>query len=184
MDGQNFQNGQTPGSTENTYSGGYQESSYQSNTYQDNNNYQSNTYQDSSNYQNNNYQSNNYQSNTYQDSNNYQSNTYQSNNYQDNTQNIYSSAYTEPAAYGEASTPGLAIASLVMGIISIVLSCCCGVGMIFAIAGIIMAISANKQVKTGIATAGLICSIVGGVFSLFGLAYFCLELIVAMAEYS
>lgn len=179
MDGQNFQNdqnnqnGQTSGSTENTYSGGYQESSYQSNTYQDGNTYQSNTYQDSS----------NYQSNTYQDSNNYQSSTYQSNNYQDNTQNVYSSTYAEPAASGETSTPGLAVASLVMGIVSIALSCCCGVGMIFAIAGIIMAISANKQVKTGVATAGIICSIVGGVFSLFGLAAFGLEFMAAMAEY-
>lgn len=193
MDGQNFQNdqnnqnGQASGSTENTYSGGYQESSYQSNNSQDSNNYQSNTYQDSSNYQNNNYQSNTYQdsnnyqsNNNYQNNNNYQGSAYQSNNYQDNTQNVYSSAYAEPAASGGDSTPGLAIASLVMGIISIVLSCCCGVGIIFAIAGIIMAISANKQVKTGIATAGLICSIVGGVFSLMGLAYYAIGFIGAM----
>ncbi|MDE7251807.1 MAG: hypothetical protein K2O32_02525 [Acetatifactor sp.] len=156
MDGQNFQNdqnnqnGQASGSTENTYSGGYQESSYQSNTYQN--------------------------------SNNYQSGTYQSNNYQDNTQNVYSSTYAEPAASNEGSTPGLAVASLVMGIVSIVLSCCCGVGIIFAIAGIIMAISANKQVKTGVATAGLICSIVGGVFSLIGIAYWALVFIGVAAD--
>lgn len=161
MDGQNFQNdqnnqnGQMSGSTENTYSGSYQENSYQGNTYQDSSNYQNN---------------------------NYQSNTYQSNNYQDNTQNAYSSAYAEPAASTEASTPGLAVASLVMGILSIVLSCCCGVGIIFAIAGIIMAISANKQVKTGVATAGLICSIVGGVFSLIGLAYYVLVFIGIAAD--
>lgn len=177
MDGQNFQNdqnnqsGQASGSTENTYSGGYQESSYQSSTYQDNNNYQSNTYQDSSNYQNNNYQSNTYQGNNYQ-----------GNNYQDNTQNVYSSTYAEPAASGETSTPGLAVASLVMGIVSIVLSCCCGVGIIFAIAGVIMAISANKQVKTGVATAGIICSIVGGVFSLIMIGYFVLVFIGIAAD--
>ncbi len=91
-------------------------------------------------------------------------------NYQDNTQ-YTQSTYVEPTA-AENATPGLAIASLVMGILSIVLSCCCGVGIIFAIAGIIMAIVANKQTKSGIGTAGLICSIVGAVFSVLGLIYF------------
>lgn len=107
-------------------------------------------------------------------------NTY-TGNYQDNTQ-YTQSTYVEPSA-AENATPGLAIASLVMGILAIVLSCCCGVGIIFAIAGIIMAIVANKQTKSGIGTAGLICSIVGAVFSVFGLIYFFAVGAAAMAEY-
>lgn len=56
----------------------------------------------------------------------------------------------------------LAIISLVVGILSIVLGCCSGwVGIILGIAGIVCAVLANKQGKTGLATAGLICSIVG-----------------------
>ncbi len=96
----------------------------------------------------------------------------QSNNYQDNTtytQNVYTDPVVEPA---KAETPGLSIASLVMGIASIVLSCCCGSGIIFGIAGIIMAVVGNKKAKTGIGTAGLVCSIVGTVFSCFGLIYY------------
>lgn len=56
----------------------------------------------------------------------------------------------------------LAIVSLVLGILSIVLGCCTGwIGALFGIGGIICAVFANKQGKTGLAKAGLICSIIG-----------------------
>lgn len=59
-------------------------------------------------------------------------------------------------------TNGLAIGSLVVGIISIVISCCSPiVGIICGIVGIVLAVCANKKGATGMAKAGMICSIVG-----------------------
>lgn len=61
----------------------------------------------------------------------------------------------------------LAIVGLVMGILAIVLGCCMGwVGIIPGIAGIICSVLSKKQGKTGMATAGLICSIIGCVVGL------------------
>jgi hypothetical protein len=104
------------------------------------------------------------------------------NNYQDSTQytqNVYTDSAAEPV---KEETPGLAIASLVMGIVSIVLSCCCGSGIVFGIAGIIMAIVANKKTKTGVGTAGLVCSIIGTVFSVIGLIYYIAVLALGIGE--
>lgn len=54
---------------------------------------------------------------------------------------------------------GKAVTQLVL---SIVLGCCTGwIGALFGIGGIICAVFANKQGKTGLAKAGLICSIIG-----------------------
>ena len=93
--------------------------------------------------------------------------------YQDNTAQYGASMYTQSAVVEEEQkTPGLAIGALVMGIVSIVLSCCCGSGIIFAIAGLIMAIVANKKQKSGVGTAALICSIVGIVFNAIMLIYY------------
>ncbi len=108
------------------------------------------------------------------DQNNQTVDTNSTNNYyQDNTQ-YTQPVYSQPvnAEPAKAQTPTLAIVSLVMGILSIVLGCCYGIGIIFAIAGIIMAVIANKQQKSGIGTAGLICSIVGAVFSVIMLIYY------------
>ena len=93
--------------------------------------------------------------------------------YQDNTVQYGASVYSQSAVVEEEQkTPGLAIGALVMGIVSIVLSCCCGSGIIFAIAGLIMAIVANKKQKSGVGTAALICSIVGIVFNGIMLIYY------------
>ena len=52
--------------------------------------------------------------------------------------------------------------SVMLVILSIVLGCCTGwIGALFGIGGIICAVFANKQGKTGLAKSGLICSIVG-----------------------
>lgn len=83
------------------------------------------------------------------------------NNYQDNTATVQNQV---PPTAPEApkQTNALAIVSLVLGILAIVLGCCTAwVGCLFGVAGVICAVFANKQGKTGLATAGLICSIVG-----------------------
>ena len=68
---------------------------------------------------------------------------------------------------------GLAIASLVCGIISILLSCCCCGNLIFSIAGIICGClqkPAEDGKKPGMATAGIITSIVGIVIIVISIA--------------
>lgn len=173
MDGQNFQNeneqvnGTDPvaqevvagAAPENTAA----QDSYQNNTYQDNT-YTSNTYQD-----------NTYTSNSYAGSsdNSYQSSIVTpsgSGSYQDNTAN-YNTYTTSDSAnvYGEADapkTPGASVASLVLGILGILFSCCCGVGCLFGIIGLILAIVGNKDHKTGVGTGGLVCSIIAIVLSI------------------
>lgn len=66
----------------------------------------------------------------------------------------------------------LAIVSLVLGILSIVSCCCIGwIGLFLAIGGIVCAAIARKKNPTGIAMAGLICSIVGIGFSLVSICF-------------
>ncbi len=85
------------------------------------------------------------------------------NNYQDYTANVQpQAAATAPVQTENKETNVLAIVSLVLGILSILLGCCTGwVGALFGVGGIICAVFANKQGKTGLAKAGLICSIIG-----------------------
>ncbi|MBO5487308.1 MAG: hypothetical protein J5988_10355 [Eubacterium sp.] len=57
----------------------------------------------------------------------------------------------------------MAIASMVCGILSILLTCVpyvCYASWVLAIVGIILAAVSKKQGKSGMATAGLVCSIV------------------------
>lgn len=96
--------------------------------------------------------------------------------------------YSDPYAYqpqGQFNSPynapvqkpgpnGFQIASLIVGILSIV-CCCWGLfSIILAIAGIILAIVGNKKGKHGVGTGGLVCSIVGLVLAviLFAFSYF------------
>lgn len=75
------------------------------------------------------------------------------NNYQDYTANVQpQAAATAPVQQPEnKETNVLAIVSLVLGILSIVLGCCTGwIGALFGIGGIICAVFANKQGKTGL----------------------------------
>ncbi len=79
------------------------------------------------------------------------------NNYQDYTANVQpQAAATAPVQQPENKENNvLAIVSLVLGILSIVLGCCTGwIGALFGIGGIICAVFANKQGKTGLAKAG------------------------------
>ena len=84
------------------------------------------------------------------------------NNYQDYPANVQPQTIVEAPKAENKETNVLAIVSLVLGILSIVLGCCTGwVGALFGVGGIICAVFANKQGKTGLAKGGLICSIVG-----------------------
>ena len=83
-------------------------------------------------------------------------------NYQDNTATYAASA--QPAE-AKPATPALSIVGLVLGIISILCMCCGWVGILFGIGGIVCAVFGNKQTKTGIGKAAMICSIVGLVLS-------------------
>lgn len=56
---------------------------------------------------------------------------------------------------------GLAIASMVCGILSVILTCFIPyVSWVLAIVGIVLAAVSKKKGKSGMATAGLVCSIV------------------------
>ncbi|MBQ4275143.1 MAG: hypothetical protein II717_01275 [Lachnospiraceae bacterium] len=88
-----------------------------------------------------------------------------------NNLNETTPVYTDGAV---EESKGLAIASLILGIVSIL----CG-GGIFGIVGLILAIVAKKKGQAGPHTAGLILSIIGlvlgliatiVVFSIYGLA--------------
>ena len=89
-------------------------------------------------------------------------NNEQNNFYQDNT-NAQAQAPVYNAAPAEKKTDVMAIISLVCGILAIILSCCTAyIGLIPGIVGIILAILSKKNNgKSGMATAGLICSIIG-----------------------
>ena len=75
----------------------------------------------------------------------------------------------------KTSAPVCSVIGLICGIVSVVclsLCCCCGglggpwISIIVGIAGIILSIIGNKQCKTGVGTAGLICSITGVVLGI------------------
>lgn len=58
-------------------------------------------------------------------------------------------------------TNGMAIAAMICGILSIVLTCFIPyLSWILAIGGIVLAAMSKKKGKSGMATAGLVCSIV------------------------
>lgn len=79
-----------------------------------------------------------------------------------------SSSYPYNNYYSTPNTPltnnnsnGFGIASLILGICSIAICCCYGVGAILAIIGLILGILQNKKNANGIATAGIILGIIG-----------------------
>lgn len=62
---------------------------------------------------------------------------------------------------------GMGIASLVLGIVSIVMSCCITyIGLGCGIVGVILGVMSNQKNKNGITTAGIVCSIIGIVLSI------------------
>ncbi len=83
---------------------------------------------------------------------------------QDNQMNLDDlSTYQQPLKNKQNN---MALASLIMGIIGIVTSCCCFGGLIFGSLGIVFALLSKTQERfEGNAVAGLITSIIGLVFT-------------------
>ena len=100
-------------------------------------------------------QQNNYQQPNYQQP-NYQQPTPQNSYYRDEYRQAANPAYTQPQKQSS-----MALASLIMGIIGIVTSCCCYGGVIFGSLGILFALlSKMGDTMEGYAKAGLITSII------------------------
>lgn len=77
-----------------------------------------------------------------------------------NTYPSYTNVASEPAEF----STGFAVASLVMGILSILTCCCCGLGILMSILGIIFGCVQPKDEfnkKPSMAVAGIITSIIG-----------------------
>ena len=104
-----------------------------------------------------------------------------SNNFQENNQNNVNvqqlnpygnvpPVYTQPIPQ-KAPVNGMAIGGLVCGIISILMCCCCGIGVVVAIVGVILSLLSKKSSGgklSGVAIAGLICSVIGLLFGVVG----------------
>lgn len=103
--------------------------------------------------------------------NNQNNSTGQYSNYQDNTNMTFQQPPVTPDNDGKAN--GLQIASLVLGIISILLCCCYGApSVIMGIIGLVCGIKGNKENKNGVGTAGIVCSIIGLIFGVISLIYY------------
>lgn len=76
---------------------------------------------------------------------------------------------------------GLSIAGLVLGIVAFPISCCYGVGTLFAIVGLILSIVGMKKQKGGLATAALVVNIIALIFGVIMIAYYAV-VIVAMVR--
>ena len=77
-----------------------------------------------------------------------------------NNNNNYSTPNT-PLTDKNNNSNGFGIASLILGICSIAICCCYGVGAVPAIIGLILGILQNKKNANGIATAGIVLGIIG-----------------------
>ena len=137
------------------------------------------SFNDQNNYQNNYYGENQYNNqqgfnnpqnfnNQYNDQFNGQYNNGQFNNGQFNNGQMNNGYYDD-----RKPSNGFAIASLILGILSILFSCCYGFGIFFSIPGIILAIVSRKSSNgklSGMAIGGLVCSILGTLIAVFMIA--------------
>lgn len=83
-------------------------------------------------------------------------------------QPMYNNTYEQPVTPPEQpqKTDTLAIVSLILGIAAILLGCCFTyLGIALGVGGIICSVMSKKKQKSGMATAGLVCSIIGIVFA-------------------
>ncbi|MBR1701174.1 MAG: DUF4190 domain-containing protein [Lachnospiraceae bacterium] len=155
MDGQNFQNGNEQSNGQGFDQNVAPVATPAANSYQDNTGaYSDPIYSNGT---------------TYTD--NAANNTYTNNAYQNNTYTDNTAVYGEPVTE-EQKTPGTAIASLILGICGILLDCCCGVGLVFGIIGLILGIVGNKNRKSGVGTAGIVCSVIAIVVGVLTVIYF------------
>lgn len=80
-----------------------------------------------------------------------------------------------PNVPAQKTTDGLGIASMILGIISVVICCCYGAGLLLAIPGLILGLVAKKSPETGkrsgFALAGIIISSISIGLNLICLIY-------------
>lgn len=80
-----------------------------------------------------------------------------------------------PNVPAQKTTDGLGIASMILGIISVVICCCYGIGLLLAIPGLILGLVAKKMPETGkrsgFALAGIIISSISIGLNLIWLIY-------------
>ncbi|MDE7223348.1 MAG: DUF4190 domain-containing protein [Acetatifactor sp.] len=91
-----------------------------------------------------------------------------------NSNNSYEQpAYQQPVSPEQPQkTDTLAIVSLILGIAAIVLGCCVTyLGIALGVGGIICSVMSKKKQKSGLATAGLVCSIIGIVFAVIWIIF-------------
>lgn len=88
------------------------------------------------------------------------------NNVQENATQQYQVPPTVVTTETQNATDPLAIVGLILGILSIVMSCCAYWGLIPGIIGLVLAILSKKKANSGLATAALVCSIIGIVLAL------------------
>lgn len=83
----------------------------------------------------------------------------------------YNNYYSTPNTPLTNNSNGFGIASLILGICSIAICCCYGVGVVPAIIGLILGILQNKKNANGIATAGIVLGIIGILLNVVWLIY-------------
>lgn len=108
----------------------------------------------------------------------------QNNNYQDYTSQYQQNSY-QPQQEPPKQNNVLAIVGMILGIISILMGCCGWYSIIFAIPGLICSILSRKQGKSGMAVAGIVCSIIGIIIGVLMtvLAFGMLAIVGSMPEY-
>ncbi|MBE5922178.1 MAG: DUF4190 domain-containing protein [Lachnospiraceae bacterium] len=104
--------------------------------------------------------------------------------YGDGNYNNYNASYSGAQNQGNQRT-GLEIASLILGIASIAMACCgccvvgdwaAVIGIGLAIAAIVCAVKAKKIKKSGMATGGKVCGIIGLIISvIMGILVLCVN---------
>lgn len=82
-------------------------------------------------------------------------------NYNENVTGVETETVSGSVVETENAGKGMGIASLVLGIISLVLSCIWYISIPCAVVGIILGVLQNKKNKIGLATGGIVCSIIG-----------------------
>lgn len=93
-------------------------------------------------------------------------------------QNFQNGSYEQPPYQQPVSpeqpqkTDTLAIVSLILGIAAIVLGCCVTyLGIALGVGGIICSVMSKKKQKSGLATAGMVCSIIGIVIAVLWIIF-------------
>ena len=96
--------------------------------------------------------------------------------------NPYTNPYLDTNTYGvinnvnisqpvEKGGKGLAVASMILGILSTTCCCCSLIGFFFALAALIMGIIAQRRSRSGMALAGIITGSFGLAFGIIGIAF-------------